>query len=133
MASGGPGAWSDVRNKAGARCAESRKGVGARSDFGNGWSVERYRKNLGLERGALGSKRVGARSAVYPWPPPRPILSIGSFIKEIGPPSVTCMVKRGGGNLSPSLRNSGFESNIDFPFKSVTKPDDKRQLASILT
>ena len=38
---GGPGAQSDVRNKAGARSAERRKGVGARTDFGNGWSVER--------------------------------------------------------------------------------------------
>ena len=38
---GDPGARSDSKNKAGARSAEGKKGVGARSDFGNGWSAER--------------------------------------------------------------------------------------------
>ena len=37
----GAGARSDVRNKAGAGSARGIKWVGARSNFGNGWSVER--------------------------------------------------------------------------------------------
>ena len=38
---GSPRVWSDVKNNTGARSAGDIIAVGARSDFENGWSVER--------------------------------------------------------------------------------------------